>query len=183
MKKSIYNILLLAMMMVVAVTFTACGGDNDEPGTEDNQQRIELTVSGDTKGWVVMGNFYGYTTDPYVSDKTCTIRCNQSDHVVMNNNTTTVMIGGLVQRQYPVTVTLDGSSKLFLDLQITKNGEYDVKDVPDITVTLKGYKGARLTNSFTKSYKATTVAAIGFHADKSDDKHGVEGEISQEIYH
>lgn len=82
-----------------------------------------------------------------------------------------------------MTVTLDGSSKLFLDLQITKNSEYDVKDVPDITVTLKGYKGARLTNSFTKSYKATTVAAIGFHADKSDDKHGVEGEISQEIYH
>ena len=56
MKKSIYNILLLAMMMVAAVTFTACGGDNDEPGTEDNQQRIELTVSGDTKGWVVMGS-------------------------------------------------------------------------------------------------------------------------------
>lgn len=183
MKKYISTIMMLAMMAVVSIAFTACSSDGtDADNDETVKQRIEMTISGDTEGWVTMASFWGYTTDPNVPDQTCNLVCNQSENVYKEGNVLNVLTGRLAQRTFPVTVTLEGNSILFLNLQITKNGEFSVNDVPDITITLKGYKGTKLTNSFSKTYKATTVAVIGFHADKSDDKIGLEGEDAHEVY-
>ena len=177
------KLLMMAIMVMVAMTFTACGGDSEEEEqTNTGKQRIEMTISGDTEGWVTMASFWGYTTDPNVPDQTCNLVCNQSENVYKESNVLNVLTGRLAQRTFPVTVTLEGNSILFLNLQVTKNGEFSVNDVPDITITLKGYKGTKLTNSFSKTYKSTTVAAIGFHADKSDDKIGLEGEDAHDIY-
>ena len=170
---------MAVLMAMTAPLLTACGSDDDDnAGTVGNsQQRIEMTVEGDTRGWVVMAGFAGYATNPNETDKTCVLKCNQTEYVFTGeDNTLTVMTGGLAQRTFPVTVTLEGNSILFLNLQVTKNGEYEARDVNDLTITLKGYKGTRLTNSFSKTYNSSQRAVIGFHADKSDDKFGLEGE-------
>ena len=126
-----------------------------------------------------MGVFAGYTTNPNENDKTCVLKCNQTEYVFTNeDNSLTVMTGGLAQRTFPVTVTLEGNSILFLNLQVTKNGEYEAKSVNDLTITLKGYKGTRLTNTFNKTYNSEQSAVIGFHADKSEDKFDLEGEMT-----
>ena len=181
--KQYLNSMLMAVLMAITVPMlTACGSDDEDENIasgDNGQQRIEMTIEGDTKGWVVMGGFAGYTTNPHENDKTCVLKCNQTEYVFTNeDNSLTVMIGGLVKRTYPVTVTLEGNSILFLNLQVTKNGEYEAKDVNDLTITLKGYKGTRLTNSFNKTYNSAQSAIIGFHADKSDDKFDLEGEMT-----
>ena len=174
--------MMMVMAAVVAMTFTACGGDSDdEEQVNTGKQRIEMTISGNTEGWVTVASFFGYTGDASKPDQTCELICNQSENVYNEENILYVPTGGLAQRTFPVTVTLEGNSILFLHLQVIKNGEYNEKDVPDITVTLKGYKGSKLTNSFSKTYKSTTISYIGFHADKSDDKIGLEGEESYDI--
>ncbi len=174
---------MIAIMTVVAMSFIACGSDSDDEEIANaGKQRIEMTISGDTEGWVIMASFWGYTTDPKVPDQTCNLVCNQSENVYEEGNVLNVLTGRFAQRSYPVTVTMEGNSILFLNLQITKNGEFNVKDVPDITITLKGYKGSKITNSFSKTYKSTTIAVIGFHADKSEDKIGLEGEETHDVY-
>lgn len=174
---------MMAVLMALTVTMlTACGSDDEDDNIasgDNGQQRIEMTIVGDTKGWVVMGNFGGYRDNPNETDKTCVLKCNQTEYVFTNeDNSLTVMTGGLAQRTFPVTVTLEGNSILFLDLQVTKNGEYEARDVNDLTITLKGYKGTRLTNSFSKTYNSAQRAVVGFHADKTDDKFDLGGEIT-----
>ena len=99
--------LVMAMMAVVAMTFTACGSDDDgEEQANTSKQRIEMSISGDTEGWVTVASFWGYTTDPNVPDQTCNLVCNQSENVFKEGNVLNVLTGRLAQRTFPVTVTL-----------------------------------------------------------------------------
>ena len=176
---------LVIMAMVCITTFSACGSDDDDdtPVNGSQQQRIEMIITGDTKGWVIMENSYGYTVDPNTADQTCSIKCSHSgEGVFADNNMIYLIIGADIKPNYPVTVTLDGNAKLIAGVSITKNGEYAVGSVSNVTITLKGYKGSTLTNTFTKTYNASTSAVIKFHADKNDDKEGVDGEKNYNFY-
>lgn len=172
MKKYLFSIL----MVMVAMTFTACGDDDDDYEViNTGKQRIEVTVTGDTRGWVIMESCHGYTTDLYQADQSCKISCNQTEYLDKKDNSYLIILGAVAQRTYPVTVTLEGNASLISEIQIKRHLDYKINEVSDITITMKGYKGDKLTNSMSMVCKSNSMYDIFFHADKKDDKLGIEG--------
>ena len=175
---------MMAMMAAMCMTgIVACGGDEiDEntPSLSDERQRIEVTITGDISTWNILCAYSGYLSRPEV-DTTCIIRCNQSEEVydlhtneLINGDTYALVIPILSRftRTYPITATLYGDSNLLLKLDAMPTE--DISDAPwipvtEITITIKGYKGNKLTNSYAKTVNENMTFLINFLADKNDE--------------
>ena len=179
--KKIFNFMMaVAMLSVMSFSFMSCGSndDNEEIIEESasGKQRIELTISGDTYKWIIAGSFFGYTNKAISTeaDQKCKLSINQSgDNINMNDNVWQVLVGSTATASYPIIVEMEGDSKLFLNLQVLGNSQFWGQPLGEITVTLKGYRGNKLTNSLQRTF--SDVAYIFFHADKSMDTNGEEG--------
>lgn len=163
----------------------SCGSNDDEEEVIENgasgKQRIELTITGNTSNWLIGGPIFGYNDYPYatMSDKSCTISCNRmgEDYINKYDQVIEVFAGYGFNPSYPIVVEMEGDSKLLLSFTLMGNNHFeeDGATTSGITVTLKGYRGNKQTNSLQRTFNR--AAYIFFHADKSMDKGNVEGVI------
>lgn len=179
--KKIFNLMMtVAMLSVMSFSLMSCGSNDDEEEVIENgasnKQRIELTITGDTYKWIVAGSFFGYTNKAIYTeaDQNCKLSINQTgDNFSLNGNAWQVLIGSYATASYPIIVEMEGNSKLFLSMQVLGNSEFIDQPLNEISITIKGYRGNKLTNSLQRTF--SNAAYIFFHADKSMDTNGEEG--------
>lgn len=184
--KKIFKFMSVAMITAaMSLSLMSCGSNDDEEevieGGASGKQRIEITVAGNTSRWLIGGPIFGYTDLPYpsMSDKNCNITCNRlgTDYINKYDQVIEVVAGAGFNPTYPIVVEMEGDSKLFLAFTLMANNHFDSDGATanDITITLKGYRGNKQTNSLQRTFNRG--AYVNFHADKSMDEDNNEGVI------
>lgn len=166
MKRKVY--LLLALVAMVTMTFTACGGDDkeddipvDAAGTGIGIHRIDVQYSDNAAGCRVMNIFYGVRKDGSLGDlyeNGKKLELDDQSHTWTTEE----------QRDLSIQ-TEDGCGGMVLTLGISGPNGKNVTS--DVTVTVVGYvNGKRIkTQVFTLPAGSYTMAAV--FATNDTEKH------------
>lgn len=126
---------MMAIVAVVCVTFTACGGDDDSENvvkTSNGVHRIDVSFGGDASGWNCQAMFIG-------------TRGNTHDVKLYENGKEVTETPGAFAGQgfRDYSVETDANCDMFV---VTVTGLRNSTSAETITVTLKGYVNGKQTN-------------------------------------
>lgn len=134
--------LVMAIVAVVCVTLTACGGDDDSENvvkTSTGVHRIDVSFSGDTSGWDCQALFvgtHGNTHDVKLYE---------------NGKDVTETPGGFAGQGFrDYSVETDASCDMFV---VTVTSLRNSASAGTFTITLKGYVNSKQTNMKVYEFK------------------------------